>query len=225
MQITTFIQTDKVLRVGQKTEIMVFDDTRSYFSRIEDIQDKSIILAMPTDPRGVPLVVSGGTDIRCKAFDGKYYYWFNSTFKSRSVDNIPLWNITKPVEVEKVQYRDFVRIKFSRDVLIRPVDEEGALGETEKVATVDVSGGGLCFSLDRPLPVGSKVSVGMDNVPEVGFFKAMTRVVHCIEIDVDGEKVYHIGVEFLDIERPVQNKLVRYLFDVQRKILAKGIDN
>ena len=78
MQIKTFIQTDKVLRVGQKAEIMVFDDTRSYFSRIEDIQDKSIILAMPTDPRGVPLVVSGGTDIRCKAFDGKYYYWFKS---------------------------------------------------------------------------------------------------------------------------------------------------
>ena len=65
MQRKTYVKADEVLKIGQRIEVMVFNDTRSFSSRIEDIQEKMMVLAMPTDPRGVPLVVSVGTDVRC----------------------------------------------------------------------------------------------------------------------------------------------------------------
>jgi len=53
----------------------------------------------------------------------------------------------------------------------------------------------------------------------------MCRVARCIEVDVKGTKVYQTGVEFLNINRTVQNKLIKFIFDLQRDGLAKGIDD
>ena len=53
----------------------------------------------------------------------------------------------------------------------------------------------------------------------------MSRIVRCVkQKNPDGEIVYQVGAHFLDLSRLTVNKLVKYLFAVQRRAIAKGIN-
>ena len=225
MERPIYVKADSVLKLGQRIEISFPGDTRAFASRLEDIKSSSIVLAMPLDEKKRPMIIDAGTSMTCKAFDGRCYYRFPTVFQYSGTENIPVWFVDRPVDVQKIQYRAFVRVKSSQALVIRPVREDGSMDQLILTSTIDLSGGGLCFPLYRPLEIGSKVSVELDNIPEVGLIQLMSRVARCIEVDVKGEKVYQIGVQFLSISRSVQNKLVRFIFDLQRDGLAKGIDD
>jgi len=58
----------------------------------------------------------------------------------------------------------------------------------------------------------------------VGVVESMSHVVRCTEMENGaGAKFYHIGVAFDKMPLQIVNKLVRYLFTVQRQTLAKGV--
>ena len=62
------------------------------------------------------------------------------------------------------------------------------------------------------------------DIPEVGTLEIMGRVTRCQEVKLDEEhSVYHIGAFLEHLERRTMNQVVRYLFAVQRKAIAKGI--
>ncbi|WP_303726168.1 flagellar brake protein [Anaerovibrio lipolyticus] len=225
MKRAEIVKADKVLNFGQRAQVSLMEDTRFYNSRIEDIKDNYMVLAMPVDDKHRPLIPESGTNVICKVLDERCFYIFRAIFMDKGIENIPVWYITKPDEVEKAQHREFVRVKATLPVVVRPVNQEGALEEMVVTSSVDISGGGVCFAFKRPLPVDTKVAIELDDIPDVGLLKLMCRVARCAEIDVNGEKVYHIGTEFLSIDRNVQNRLIRYIFHLQRKGLAKGIDN
>ena len=45
----------------------------------------------------------------------------------------------------------------------------------------------------------------------------MTRVMRCTRVERDGgSPIYHIGVQFQGISRSMRDKIIRYLFQVQR---------
>lgn len=220
-----YVKADAVLKLGQRVEISLPGDTRAFASRLEDMRESAIVLAMPLDEKRMPVVISPGSQLTCKAFDGRCYYRFGATYKELIHENIQLWVVTRPIDVQKIQYRDYVRVKTTQPLVVRPVLEDGTLEPMVFTSTLDLSGGGVCFAMDRPLPVGSKATVEMDNIPGVGLLQLMCRVARCIEVDVKGTKVYQTGVEFLNINRTVQNKLIKFIFDLQRDGLAKGIDD
>jgi c-di-GMP-binding flagellar brake protein YcgR len=219
------VKADKVLKFGQRAQVSVMDDTRFYNSRIEDIKDNYMVLAMPVDDKHRPLIPESGTNVICKVIDERCFYIFRAIYMDKGIENIPVWYITRPDEVEKAQHREFVRVKATLPVVVRPVNKEGALEEMMVTSSVDLSGGGVCFAFKRQLSVDSKVAIELDDIPNIGLLKLMCRVARCAEIDINGEKVYHIGTEFLSIDRNVQNRLIRYIFDLQRRGLAKGIEN
>ncbi|MCR5175924.1 MAG: PilZ domain-containing protein [Anaerovibrio sp.] len=220
----TYVKASNVLKLGQRIEVLLSDDTRGYSSRIEDITDSSLILAMPVDERMIPLIISPGSRVICKAFGGRCYYLFRVEFQKKGIANIPVWYVTKPTRAEKLQYREFVRVKTTRPLVVRPVGEDGALEDMILTSTIDISGGGISFALHKPLKVDSMVTIELDNIPGIGLMQLMSRVARCSEVDSNGEKIYQIGAQFLSIDKVVQNRLVKFIFGIQRDGLAKGID-
>ena len=225
MKRAEIVKANKVLRFGQRAQVSLMDDTRFYNSRIEDMKDNYMVLAMPVDDKHRPLIPEVGTNVICKVLDERCFYLFRAVFMDKGIENIPVWYISRPEEVEKAQNREFVRVKATLPVVVRPVNDEGALEEMVLTSSVDLSGGGMCIAFKRPLPVDSKVAIELDDIPNIGLLQLMCRVARCVEIDGNGEKVDHIGTEFLSIDRNVQNRLIKYIFDLQRRGLAKGIDN
>ena len=79
--------------------------------------------------------------------------------------------------------------------------------ETTKVTAVSRSGAG--FSLSRKCTVGRLVSVSMPLSPELraysyesAMYAVKAIVQYCNEGEIDGKKVYHVGVGFIGKEMP-----------------------
>ena len=57
-----------------------------------------------------------------------------------------------------------------------------------------------------------------------GNLDVMSHIVRCNAVEApDGSIVYHVGAEFEHMSRPVMNKLIRYLFAVQRRYIVRGV--
>ena len=104
------------------------------------------------------------------------------------------------------------------------MDQEGGFLPPQMTQVIDISGSGVSFVFDRALPIESQVIMEVHNLPEIGTLQVMGRVMRCSTVELDdATKRYQIGVRMLNLTRPIRNRLVRYIFDVQRQELAKGV--
>ena len=87
----------------------------------------------------------------------------------------------------------------------------------------DISGGGIALTNDKELPVGSKAVVELTSIPGVGMLRITGQIMRCVPVKNATTPTYQIGVKFLDMNKVHQNKLVKFIFEIQRQSLAKGI--
>ena len=221
------IKAKDILKIGQRVEFYVEDSNERYSSRIEDITEKQLIVAMPMNRQRVPIIPHQDEKLYALAVGSKCRYRFFTIFQGTGHENdrIPVWYISRPEEVERHQNREFVRVRVNLPVTVRQIDEDGTIHDPVQTRLVDLSGSGACFSIDGVVPVDSKVTLELNGIPGVGDIEAMCRVARCSLIErEDGVRVYHVGVGFENLSPAITNKIVRYLFTVQRTILAKGIN-
>ena len=214
---------DMVLKIGARLTFFPLSTENGVASRVEDISGDRLMVAMPVNEKGVPIIPLPGENMVCRIAGTGCYYQFNAVYLDKGKAPIPVWFVRMPEFVEKVQNRDFVRISVDYPVILRPLDEDGAMGGMIFTKAVDISGGGLAVMNKTMLPLGSKAVLELDNIPGVGMLRITGRVVRCIKVDAAGDNVFHVGFQFLDLSRQHQNKLVKFIFDIQRQSLAKGI--
>ncbi len=222
------IKAGEILKIGQRIEFYVGDDDEKYTSRIEDMTKTELIVAMPMNKQGVPVIPMSGEKLYALAAgDSCRYRFFTKYLGATRVDggNFAVWKISRPEEVERHQNRQFVRIRVNQRVQVRVIDEEGKIKDPEMTRSVDLSGNGICFISRNPMRIGNKVALEIFDIPDVGVLEVMSHVVRCTEVENgSGAKLFHVGVGFEQLSRTTVNKIVRYLFTVQRRSIAKGID-
>lgn len=214
---------DMVLKIGARLTFFPLSTENGVASRVEDISGDRLMVAMPVNEKGVPIIPLPGENMVCRIAGTGCYYQFNAVYLDKGKAPIPVWFVRMPEFVEKVQNREFVRISVDYPVILRPLDEDGAMGGMILTKAVDISGGGLAVMNKTMLPLGSKAVLELDNIPGVGMLRITGRVVRCVKVDAAGDNVFHVGFQFLDLSRQHQNKLVKFIFAIQRKSLAKGI--
>ena len=214
---------DMVLKIGARLTFFPLSTENGVASRVEDISGDRLMVAMPVNEKGVPILPLPGENMMCRIAGTGCYYKFNAVYLDKGKAPIPVWFVRKPEFVEKVQNREFVRISVDYPVILRPLDENGAMGGMIFTKAVDISGGGLAVMNKTMLPLGSKAVLELDNIPGVGMLRITGRVVRCVKVAAAGDNVFHVGFQFLDLSRQHQNRLVKFIFDIQRQSLAKGI--
>ncbi|SHK33941.1 c-di-GMP-binding flagellar brake protein YcgR, contains PilZNR and PilZ domains [Selenomonas ruminantium] len=215
-----------ILKIGQRVEFYVENDEKRYASRIEDIADETLEVAMPMTRQGVPVIPRDGEKVYGVAVGHQCRYRFFTVFKgiSHKDERIPVWYITMPDKVERFQNREFVRVKVNMTAKIRIVDEDGTIHDAETVPVVDLSGSGICLALSHTIPVDIHASLELTGIPGAGNIDIMCRVVRCEPVERgDGTVIYHAGAAFQHLSRSLINQIVRYLFAVQRANIAKGL--
>lgn len=221
------IEAKTVLKVGQRIELYTENSDTRYSSRIEDITKDDLVIAMPVDSRRVPVIPRKNERIYTLAVGKQCRYRFFAVFKgtARQDGRIPVWRITKPETVERHQNREFVRVRVNLPLRVRLIDRQGTIGDPLVTRTVDLSGNGICFVSAKEVPVDTQAGIELDNIPNIGTLEVMCKIARCSCIPLDDERViYHVGAGFQHLSRSVSNKLVNYIFEVQRKELALGID-
>ena len=214
---------DMVLKIGARLTFFPLSTENGVASRVEDISGDRLMVAMPVNEKGVPILPLPGENMMCRIAGTGCYYKFNAVYLDKGKAPIPVWFVRKPEFVEKVQNREFVRISVDYPVILRPLDENGAMGGMIFTKAVDISGGGLAVMNETMLPLGSKAVLELDNIPGVGMLRITGKVVRCVKVAAAGDNVFHVGFQFLDLSRQHQNRLVKFIFAIQRQSLAKGI--
>ena len=180
---------------------------------------------MPMDRKRRPIIPIEGQHLYGMAFANECQYRFFSVFHKKGMNNnIPCWWISKPEKLERFQNRAFVRVRVNLPIQVQAMDQEGGFLPPQMTQVIDISGSGVSFVFDRALPIESQVIMEVHNLPEIGTLQVMGRVMRCSTVELDdATKRYQIGVRMLNLTRPIRNRLVRYIFDVQRQELAKGV--
>ncbi len=219
------VKADSILKVGQRLSFFS-DDDNMYTSRIEDMSDKELIVAMPMDKKRRPIIPVKGAHLYGAVLENHCQFRFFSTFREKGLqNNVPVWYISRPEKLERHQNREFVRVRISKTMQVQMMDEEGGFLPPEMVSIVDISGSGLAFNSKREAHIESQIIMEIRNLPDIGQLRVMGRVMRCNRIDTQSdERLFQIGVKMLNLDRPTRNKLVHYIFEIQRQELKKGLD-
>ena len=214
------------LKIGQRVEFYVEADDTRYKSRIEDITEDILEVAMPMTRKGVPIIPQQGEKLYGVAVGNQCRFRFFTVFKGmgKKDDRIPIWYITMPKKMERFQNREFVRVRVNMSAKVRLVDEDGTIHDKESVPIYDLSGSGICLVFDHRVSVPASLGLELNGIPGAGNIDVLCRVVRCEEVErADESVVYHVGAAFQHLPRSVVNQIVRYLFSVQRASIAKGL--
>ena len=222
------IKAGDVLKIGQRMEFYIGEDDEKYASRIEDIEGDDLLVALPMDSHGVPVLPMRGEKIYALALGEQCRFRFFTSYKEtvRLGGSLSVWRVAKPEMVEKHQNRQFVRIHVGQTIRVRLMDEDGKPeGDPLLTKSIDLSGNGVCFPSRQPFAIGTHMELVIYGIPQEGdMLEAGGHVVRCDERESsNGESVYHVGVGFEKMSQTDVNKIVRYLFAVQRKAIARGI--
>lgn len=213
------INAEKIIKIGQCLSIIMDGKEGgivTYSSRIEDIENNVLVLAMPMD-KGYPILPEIGSMITGKIFDSGAFFQFDTIYIGKKADPIPVWLVKMPEQVKRYQQREFVRVNvlIRASVQCEEEDELENLLPAEPANIRNLSGGGAQIALDRQLDINSKLYLSFQ-LPDIGMIRVYSEVVRADEMV---RNHYVFAVRFLNLSEKTRVQLIRYIFDCQRKLL------
>jgi c-di-GMP-binding flagellar brake protein YcgR len=163
-----------------------------------------------------------GTSVSISFIDNKAVYQFKSKIQSKINSKIPALVIPYPdkKEMQRIQRRNFVRVKTSVDIAIHSVKNEF---QAFTNVTSDISGGGLSFTIqeDKLLEVGDQINLYIVLPMASGDFQYLTLNGEIVYIKKLKNILHRASVKFNNITTKEQQLIVRYCFEKEREIRKK----
>lgn len=195
----------------------------AYASRIEMVTDETIVLAAPTE-RGALVMLRPASEIKVFINHEQAKFYFYSNVIGHQVEPIPLLIVSKPDRIEKGQRRHYLRVR----VVIFPLDSWVIDPDPEKchpikIATVDISGGGLRFVCKELLPIDAKIRLRLDLPFGCGNVEAIAKVIRVHERDNANRSRYEMAAIFSEITDNNRDKVCRFALKQQLEWHKRGL--
>lgn len=228
---------NKYINTGTKIEIRAkHSNSRTYLSQVENIKDdKNIRIFSPIfEGRIVPLSVNARYDIIFMNETGCYFC--SSIVRKRGKkETFSYVDLEITSRLEKFQRRNYFRFKCMLDmkyIIVNSNEEDlienfsdirfGIDADKNSMAAYavvrDISGGGLRFISNNYLKRGERIQTFIDlkiaNIPTIA------EVISTESINNEFYKYEH-RAKFIVILEKDREKIIRYIFDEQRRILRK----
>lgn len=213
------------IRTNQRVTIerLDLDPPERYLSRIEGVDSEQIVLACPVR-QGAPVPVHIGENLRVTLFHAGGAHAFQTVVVDRAAGQVNFLHVERPQRLEALQRRQF----FREPTLLKTICSTAADGEQRvEGVTRNIGGGGLCF---RTKDLKGLRLMLQARVPEQPVWVEIELPDHplCAVADMawlqeseDG-RYADLAMEFLDLAEPERERLIRYLFVLQRDALRKG---
>lgn len=210
---------DVKFNINGKLEIVWSDGY--YKSDIQDLTDQYIAISIPIkDGQYIPL--RQGEQLEVLYFYNKEeMYKFYTVVVGRKVDKVPVILLEFPKELIKIQRRKFVRVPIVCAIDLSKIENGNIDSDVKKLVEknqalikavmVDLSGGGMRIKIKNELKLDDSIIayIPLDS-GEVAIKGEVVRV------EKDEEKRYVCGINFVDLEEKVQDKIIRYIFQIMR---------
>lgn len=200
----------------------------TYGSRIEDINNSEIMIAVPTDRHGVPVPILKDTKIEVDfILEEKGRFRFKSKVLGRTTGTkLPFLMIDYPSDATREQLREFFRVpvrietklyKFYEDV---PDVNMKIPFKSYDAVIVDISGGGGKLKTTLLMELKERFSLDMSEFAE-NLSRVECEVVRSHVINED-EK-YEVCFQF-DLDKEAdRNKIIKYVFKRQIELREMGV--
>ncbi|WP_415536605.1 flagellar brake protein [Dehalobacter sp. 4CP] len=187
-----------------------------YKTRVEEVGQKIITIGVPV-AGGQFIPLREGTQLEVVFVDDLSAYSFSTVLIKRLSVPIPTFIIEFPEKISKVQRRKYVRVQVVSPLQYRIVERNG-LGIEQKGFMHDLSGGGLLFHARECIPEKTPVLVE----PVIGDtpMQIPAIVVRCMKEEKDS---YLVSAEFYEISEKTRDKIITYVFELQREMRKKGL--
>jgi len=234
-----------IFRENERIEVL--DDIQKiyYKSIIQEVNTDNIAIGVPMGKQG-QLFLYGAEERTFRFIYNNTQYFFKSKVLGRKYSGrIPLYLISWPEEVKRVQQRAFFRFPCSFDIgywILQPGDtgEDNfsnneadssvesemtseklieSLGPPEKGLMADISGGGLQLVTGYNIPKGSILAllISLHSKKEKKIFLLKGKVVWAGNPKDEKIKRHRHAVEFLDIDKNLREELIRFIFILSRE--------
>ncbi|MHB1125912.1 MAG: flagellar brake protein [Bacillota bacterium] len=212
------------LTIHQKIEISFPDDPRVFKSMIQDAGDDYLAIQVPFRQK-IEMRLRAGDRVKVTAFGDNYRYRFYTSVRGSRQDQIPLFILEMPSDMEREQLRNFVRIHTTLDVYYRlpsKPDEQvyGQEAPETHALTMDISGGGMQLTVKEPCQHGEIFTIRFSIPDKRGpvTIKTEARVKRCTLSLAEGPPTYIVGLEFRGISERERDVIVSYIFQRMREI-------
>lgn len=205
------------MKLGINCKIdVLWEEKEIYKSIIQDNDDDSISISVPVKD-GQYLTPYVGEVLEIMWYDGNgNVYKFKGKINARNIDNnIPLFVISKPYDIRKVQRRDYVRVKVIQ--MIEYI--KGEIGTENIIESIfspgillDLSGGGMKVKIKEKINRGDYL-VAMLKYKEI---EILTRG-KIVRVDKTDDNKYICGVNFDELDNNTREQVIKMVFAIMRK--------
>lgn len=238
----------ELLKIGTKLEFMTVQGDEeqvtkkhTYYSQITDFKKEGMIQVMMPMEEGRMVALSLSERYHVIAYTDKgIYQGIGEVVDRYKTENFYFLDIVFRGPLEKKQRREFFRCECLIDVKYVTLEqqeaeavEKGVITEKEfpvektieEAVAVDISGGGIRLISKKNQEDGSfimvKIPLTIGSVNQE--YCVLGTIVSCKRIE-DNINRYENRIQFVDIDRRVQEKVIRFIFDEERKArkLSKG---
>lgn len=233
------------LRLWERIEIIVGDDEQKglYLARIEDFVEDGIVISNPEFRSGGTLLRDSSEVVVLVVKEDAVYQFYSLLFK-REQDGSPMFVLTMPRDIQRIQRRQFVRIEMVDTVEVANLGAQRILPPKSwhKTVSINISGGGMLIkSLDDLAPpdillVKTDLLATLDIEQPVAaicrrsFYKDEDHY-SGIEFIRGDNLEHHFYKEEMDslpkaacrFDHVAQNHLITYVFQRQIEMRKKGL--
>lgn len=203
------------LQPGQKIKIGLNEGNTMYSSQVQDVSKDGTLLVDTPVYSGHLVPIRVGSIVQVIYFTKQGLFIFYAKVLNRFSGKLPLLEIMPISGVERLQRRKYFRLEKVIPFTYRIRGEE----EKEYKGVIqDISGGGLRCRVDKKLEIGTIIDCSFTLDEEIQVSGKVVRYEESME------KGYEVGVCYVDIEERMREKIIRYIFEEQRKIRQKGIE-
>lgn len=208
-----------VIKLHQKVNVkrIYLEDEVSYASYIKDFDDEYILIERPVTGR-VPVSLQLDEEIELAIITSGGIWIGYSTVVDVKPGASGGFFITIPEYFEKIQRREFLRIK--EDFPVKFMYLKGDQLEEEKnLKCANISGGGIALQSKHPLE--NKGTMAVDFEYEDLMIYTKVKLIHN-HYDAK-EKYYTTGFQFLEFDKKISDMIYKIVMKHQIKYHKKGI--
>lgn len=215
------MKTDHEIEVNQKFELIVVDGPYkgNYLSQVADLPGDMIKVTVPlVHGEIIPLRVD--LDVLMYFTGDQAAYSYKTKIIGREEEGeVPLLHLAIPEDKYRIQRREFFRLEVREKVMYRLLDEKlEPMSVLKESYTLDISGGGVKMFIKGPVQKGTMMELYLQ-IPGLENIAIISKIVNIFDVEAG----LAFGIKFIEIDEYIQEEIISWLFDYQRKLRQKGL--
>ena len=215
----------KYFVVGEKILMEYIDATghlHTYTSQVIEIHHNDFLDILIPIHKNQDIYLKQDTMLKLVVSTGEAVYELRAVLHEKLFGRIPLYRLKLLPEINKIQWRDFYRLKLMRDVEAAQVEDLKTRKYSEKFRCNlhDISAGGIHISSAKELQEKDMLefTLNLNGKKLVAFGIIVRRT-----LTGNTRAPYAYGVRFDRMSDFERNEISKYLFEERRRLIKKGL--